>query len=76
MNADKLNRLKNRLVTKKTSNGLNAVPVFMGYEEFYKDFIVVASNYFFNRHLCDALIADIIKINDTKFIKNDYEDSG
>lgn len=76
VDADKLNRLKSRLVTKQSSNGLNAVPTFMGYEEFYKEFILVASNYIFNRHLCDAIIADIVELNDTKFTTYDYEDSG
>lgn len=48
----------------------------MGYEEFYKEFILVASNYIFNKHLCDALIMEIIELNNTKFTFNDYQDSG
>lgn len=76
MDSDKLNRLKNRLVTKQSSSGLNALPVFNAYEEFFKEFISVASNHVFNRHLSDTFIAAIIEINDTKFSTNDYEDSG
>lgn len=48
----------------------------MGYEEFFKDFILTASNYSFNKHLSDAFISEIIEINDTKFCVNDYDDSG
>lgn len=75
VDASKLNRLKNRLVTKQSSSGLNSAPAFMGYEEFYKEFILVAANFIFNKHLCDILIAAIIELNDTKFTINDYEES-
>ncbi|KAJ8916530.1 hypothetical protein NQ315_000172 [Exocentrus adspersus] len=71
---DKLNRLKSRLITKQTSNGTSSTPSFNGYEEFYRDFIAAAASYAFNRHLCDALIADILELNDTKFICTDLEE--
>ncbi|KAJ8939318.1 hypothetical protein NQ314_011176 [Rhamnusium bicolor] len=67
VDADKLNRLRNRLVTKQSANGINSLPSFTGHQEFYKDFIIEAANYVFNKHLCDTLIAEIVELNDTKF---------
>lgn len=52
------------------------MPVFLGYEEFFKEFILTASNYSFNKHLSDTFISEIIEINDSKFSINDYDDSG
>lgn len=75
VDAEKLTRLKNRLVNKQ-SNGLNSAPSFMGYEEFFKEFISVSSNYVFNRHLTDIFIAEISELNSSTFITNDYEDPG
>ncbi|XP_018572391.1 codanin-1 [Anoplophora glabripennis] len=74
VDADKLNRLNCRLVTKQSSSGINSVPLFTGHQEFYKDFIVIAANYLFNKHLCDALIAEIVDLNDTKFSCTDLEE--
>lgn len=75
IDADKLNRLKSRLVTKQSSNGINSVPLFTGHQEFYKDFIVIAANYPFNKHLCDTLIAEIVELNDTKFSCTDLDET-
>ncbi|XP_060532788.1 codanin-1 isoform X3 [Cylas formicarius] len=66
IDADKLNRLTNRLVTKAASNSINSVPNFGGDQEFFEIFILTASNYSFNRHLADSIIADIIELNDSK----------
>nr|CAH7739000.1 unnamed protein product [Callosobruchus chinensis] len=73
IDADKLNRLKNRLTTKQHSNGLNSPPLFTGYQEFYKDFIVVAANHIFNKHLSDMFITEIVETNDTKFMTTGIE---
>lgn len=76
VDADKLRRLTNRLVTKDATNGINSSPTFGGYQEFFKDFIVIASNYSFNRHLCDCFIFDIIDLNEMKFSGTDLEEEG
>ncbi|KAG5895355.1 hypothetical protein JTB14_003152 [Gonioctena quinquepunctata] len=75
IDTNKLNLLKNRLVTKQVSSGLNSLPFFIGHQEFYKDFIVVAANLAFNRYLCDTFISEIIDLNDTKFICADPNES-
>ncbi|CAG9772743.1 unnamed protein product [Ceutorhynchus assimilis] len=74
IDADKLNRLTSRLVTKQVSNGINAPPVFSGYQEFFKEFIVVSGNCFFHKHLCDIFVSDIVELNDTKFSGTELED--
>lgn len=66
---DKFNRLKNRLTTKQSSDGINYVPTFPGYQEFFKEFIVVSSNVKFSRHLCDIFITEILELNGTSFVK-------
>nr|CAI5832677.1 unnamed protein product [Callosobruchus analis] len=73
IDADKLNRLKNRLTTKQHSDGLNSPPLFTGYQEFYKDFIVVGANHIFNKHLSDMFISEIVEMNDTKFMTTGIE---
>ncbi|XP_076255015.1 codanin-1 like protein dlt [Rhynchophorus ferrugineus] len=73
IDVNKLNQLTNRLVTKETSNGINSLPEFTGHQEFYRDFIVVASNHSFNKHLCDNLISEIIEINNATFWETDLE---
>lgn len=67
VDVDKLNRLKTRLVTKQTSNGINSSPAFTGYQEFYRDFLLVASSHIFIQNVKDVLISDIIQLNDTSF---------
>lgn len=64
------------MVTKDATNGINSSPTFGGYQEFFKDFIVIASNYSFNRHLCDCFIFDIIDLNEMKFSGTDLEEEG
>nr|XP_023021263.1 codanin-1 [Leptinotarsa decemlineata] len=75
IDSNKLNLLKNRLVTKQVSSGLNSLPLFTGHQEFYKDFILTAANHAFNRHLCDTFISEIIELNDTKFSCTDLNES-
>ncbi|KAL3271000.1 hypothetical protein HHI36_021501 [Cryptolaemus montrouzieri] len=64
---DKFDRLKNRLVTQQTSKGINSAPEFTGYQEFYKEFIVISSNPSFLKHLCDTFISEINELNGTTF---------
>ncbi|XP_056639601.1 codanin-1 [Diorhabda sublineata] len=71
----KLSRLKNRLVTKQSSNGLNSLPHFFGYQEFYKEFILISANHNFNVHLRDAFIAEIIELNAATFDLAGLEES-
>lgn len=76
VNMEKLSRLKNRLVTKQPTNILNAKPEFIGHQEFYKDFILVAVNNVFIKHLSDCLIHEIVEMNDSKFAPTDIEEEG
>ena len=71
VNIEKLNRLKSRLVTKNFSNGINPQPSFTGAQEFYKDFIDVASEHVFLKHLSDAFASEIVELNDTTFVSLD-----
>lgn len=73
---DKLDRLKSRLVTKQISNGISSLPYFPGHQEFYREFILVASHPIFNRHLCDTLMSDLLELNETKFECCDVEENG
>lgn len=75
VDTEKLLRLKNRIVSKQSENTINSTPVFSGYQEFYRDFILVAANHIFNRHLNDALISDVIDLNNTKF-SSDFDENG
>lgn len=75
IDADKLNRLKTRLVTKKVTNGINAIPTFFGIQEFYKEFIIAASSYGFNEHLKNTFITEIVELNESNFESNNFEDS-
>ncbi|KAK4877815.1 hypothetical protein RN001_010321 [Aquatica leii] len=64
VDAGKLSRLNTRMVGKQNSSGINAVPGFIGHEEFFKDFVLIADSYVFNKHLIDALAIEIIHLND------------
>ncbi|XP_018323573.1 codanin-1 [Agrilus planipennis] len=71
MTSEKFSLLKSRITTKQFSNGINTTPTFTDHQEFYKEFLIVASNYTFYSHLKDQFISDIIELNDFKF--DDYE---
>ncbi|CAG9831361.1 unnamed protein product [Diabrotica balteata] len=64
---NKLSKLKNRLTTKQSSNGLNSPPHFSGQQEFYREFIVVAANHSFNVHLQDTFVSEIVELNKKNF---------
>ncbi|RZC35070.1 codanin-1, partial [Asbolus verrucosus] len=74
VDAQKLSKLRSRCVTKENCQGLNSLPKFSESEEFYKDFILVGANHCFNRHLADALIEEIVELNDTNFNINELDD--
>lgn len=64
---DKVNRLKTRLITKQTPNNINPPPDFTGLQEFYRDFLLIASTHTFIQHIKDVFIAEILQLNDTNF---------
>lgn len=74
VDAQKLNKLKSRCVTKETCQGLNSLPRFNEGEEFYRDFILVGANYCFNRHLSDAFIEEITELNESYFSNNEVDE--
>ncbi|XP_066149052.1 codanin-1 [Euwallacea fornicatus] len=74
IDADKLRILTNRLITKETINGINTVPTFSGYQEFFKEFMVISSNYGFTVNLRDCFIATIIELNDRKFYVDEIDE--
>lgn len=73
VNLDKVNRLKTRLVTKQTPNTINPTPDFIGSQEFYRDFLFIASTHIFIQHIKDVFIAEILQLNDTNFGSNELE---
>lgn len=72
IDAQKLSRLRNRCVTRENRTEDTTSPQFNGSEEFYRDFILVAGNYIFNRHLSDAFIEEIFELNETSFNCNEF----
>lgn len=72
----KLTRLRERLVTPISSRGPVPPPSFPGVQEFYKDFILHASNAMFYAHLQDCLVHEIMELNDTQFTGSEIEDTG
>lgn len=73
---DKLNRLKDRLVTPYKAGGPRPEPSFPGYQEFYRDFILSTSHLSFLQHLQDSLISHLLELDQTPFLASDTEDSG
>lgn len=59
IDANKLNKLNNRLITRHSTNLL----LFNEQQSFFKDFIVIANDPKFNKHLIDIFISDIIDLN-------------
>lgn len=73
VNIDKVNRLKSRLVTKQSPNSINPTPDFTGLQEFYRDFLLIASTHIFIQHIKDVFVAEILQLNDTNFSSNEFE---
>ncbi|XP_037795460.1 codanin-1-like [Penaeus monodon] len=65
---EKYKRLYERLVTPSRLGGPCPTPSFPGSQEFFRDFILTASNLTFNQHLKDALISRILDLNDQEFV--------
>ncbi|XP_071519956.1 codanin-1 [Panulirus ornatus] len=65
---EKYKRLYERLVTPSKLGGPCPPPSFPGSQEFFKDFIVTASNFSFNQHLKDVLISHILVLNEREFV--------
>ncbi|XP_065345824.1 codanin-1 isoform X1 [Cloeon dipterum] len=64
----RLKKLQERLVTPaKALSGPCPPPEFSGWEEFFRDFIVIASNCSFNSHLQDAFVCRLHALNNSKF---------
>ncbi|XP_059484004.1 codanin-1 [Neocloeon triangulifer] len=65
---ERLKRLHQRLVTpSKALAGPCPLPDFSGWEEFFRDFIVIASNANFNQHLQDSLLSTLRALDGKKF---------
>lgn len=76
MDPNKLNRLRDRLVTPYKAGGPRPQPSFPGSQEFYHDFIVSSFHASFLQHLQDSLIAQLLELDQTLFLASDTEDSG
>lgn len=68
INAEKLSRLRNRLISRKSTGGPSPEPSFPGKQEFYKKFIVVCDSAKFHRHLIDSLSDEILQLDDTYWL--------
>lgn len=73
---EKYKRLYERLVTPSRLGGPCPSPSFPGSQEFFRDFILTASNLTFNQHLKDALISRILDLNDQEFVILEPEGGG
>ncbi|XP_053653434.2 codanin-1 [Cherax quadricarinatus] len=71
---EKYKRLYERLVTPSKLGGPCPPPSFPGSQEFFRDFILTASNFIFNQHLKDVLISHILILSEREFIILEPED--
>nr|XP_045619038.1 codanin-1-like [Procambarus clarkii] len=71
---EKYKRLYERLVTPSKLGGPCPPPSFPGSQEFFRDFIVTASNFVFNQHLKDVFISHILMLNEREFVVTEPED--
>lgn len=76
LNPEKLMQLKERLVTPLSSTGPVPQPVFPGVQEFYKEFILVASDWKFFTILEMNLIREIVELNEVQFAVSEIEGTG
>ncbi|XP_031331654.1 codanin-1 isoform X1 [Photinus pyralis] len=60
---EKLSKLNTR-IGKKNCTGINSIPTFTNYEEFYKDFVLIAASPSFSKHFVDVIAAEISRLND------------
>ncbi|KAK5638061.1 hypothetical protein RI129_012356 [Pyrocoelia pectoralis] len=59
---EKLSKLNTR-IGKKNCAGINLIPTFANYEEFYKDFVLIAASPSFSKHFVDVIAAEIVEVN-------------
>ncbi|KRT85951.1 hypothetical protein AMK59_1499, partial [Oryctes borbonicus] len=78
VDAEKLHRLKARLITKQENNALNSTPTFTGHQEFYKDFILASGSHVFYEHLKNTIILEINQLSASStfndFLENEEND--
>ena len=68
-------RLQERFIKPLSVGGPCPGPTFPGIQEFFRDFILVASNPLLNQHLADTFTAKVLDLNETEFTKQDEEDA-
>jgi hypothetical protein len=74
---ERLKKLHERLVTPaKTLSGPCPPPEFSGWEEFFRDFIVIAANMMFNQHLLDALASKLYELESQHFSHDELQPKG
>ncbi|KAF5291760.1 hypothetical protein FQA39_LY14248 [Lamprigera yunnana] len=69
----KLSQLHTRMAGVQNCGGLNSVPRFYGHEEFYKDFIMIANSYPFNKHLIDSIAAEMITSHNFSLCAEEFD---
>lgn len=72
---EKILRLRARLRSTPKRQGPCPLPDFLGYEEFFKDFIIATSYTVFHYYLKNSLCDEILRLNDAEF-SSDLEEDG
>jgi codanin-1 len=67
--------LQERFIKPLSFGGPCPSPSFPGIQEFFRDFIAVASCPMLNQHLCDTFSAKVLELNETSFTHHDEEDA-
>ncbi|KAM9294415.1 codanin-1 [Gastrophryne carolinensis] len=73
-NLGKLKRLQERFVAPQSVGGPCPPPSFPGYQEFFRDFILIAGNYQFNQHLMDSLCQEIKELDAISIVGHETTD--
>jgi hypothetical protein len=60
----------------KALSGPCPQPEFSGWEEFFRDFIVIAANMAFNQHLQDAFVSKIHELDNQQFCATELQPKG
>ncbi|XP_060596823.1 codanin-1-like isoform X2 [Ruditapes philippinarum] len=74
-NPEKFKKLQERFIKPLSFGGPCPSPSFPGIQEFFRDFIAVASCPMLNQHLCDTFSAKVLELNETSFTHHDEEDA-
>lgn len=73
----RLRLLQERLVTPaRTSGGPCPVPEFLGWEEFFRDFLMIAASLSLSQHVQDVMTAKILELNSQQFVASELQESG